>query len=344
MVQLKITRSAALAALLISCGLTGLAHADVKSGVAKYEAGDFSGAIQDWVPLAAQNDPNALFNLGQVYRLGRGVEPDMAQAKDFYERAARLGHISAQGNLGTLYFFSENSAVKDQEKAVSWWQEAATNGDARSQYMLGVLFFNGDVVSRDWTRAYAWMSLAAGAGLPEAAEAETSMLKHLSAAQIAEARQASLTLVTAKSTLPNSVPVQFPKSEEPPMPATAIAASAPAMSPEGDLPSSDFMDDDLPLEPLDSAGEEVAAVSAAFKLQLASFTSQETATQAWPILAERHSDVLDSLSPEVAFADLGDRGSFYRLYASGFKTRSEAGDVCDALKAAGQGCLVVSAQ
>lgn len=378
--------------LAASTAFAGQALADVQAGVVKYEAGDYAGAIQDWLPLASENDPNALFNLGQVYRLGRGVEKDMAAARNYYERAARLGHVSAQGNLGTLYFFAEDTALKDQEKAVSWWQEAATNGDARSQYMLGVLFFNGDVVGRDWTRAYAWMSLAASAGLPEASQAETSMLKHMTAAQVADAREISSTLVNPTGAFPNSMPVQFERSSTPINPATAKTASVTSVQPVASLSPEPV--DDTPTDPaltqegvepavaqveaqapgaptetaaaagstvqtaavetatpepdysapdVDFASEPVADAAAyAFKLQLASFSSESKARSAWDQVASKHSDVLASLSADVVQADLGERGIFYRLYANGFVTKSDAREACKALKAAGQGCFIVS--
>ncbi|MEO0410933.1 MAG: SPOR domain-containing protein [Pseudomonadota bacterium] len=389
-------RAGLLAATLLAAGaLITPASADVQSGVVKYEGGDFSGAIQEWLPLASENDPNALFNLGQVYRLGRGVGKDMDAARNYYERAARLGHVSAQGNLGTLYFFAEDRAIKDEEKAVSWWQEAATNGDARSQYMLGVLHFNGDVVDRNWTRAYAWMSLAASSGLPEASQAETSMLKHMTAAQVADAREISLTLVNPAGAFPNSMPVQFAKSNAPVNPATATKAAvtdvkpaapaavvpvsaAPAVqeaAPEApvadtlaDAAAADVPLDDTVQEPVQLADavaavpepsyeadvpappvyEEVAEVPAvepiifAYKLQLAAFSSQENANSGWSVFADKHGDVLASLAPDVEAADLGERGTLYRLYANGFATKAEARAACDSLKSAGQGCLVVS--
>lgn len=371
------------------------AHADVQSGVVKYEAGDFSGAIQDWLPLASENDPNALFNLGQVYRLGRGVPKDMPTARNYYERAARLGHVSAQGNLGTLYFFAEDSALKDQEKAVSWWQEAATNGDARSQYMLGVLFFNGEVVDRDWTRAYAWMNLAASAGLPEASQAETSMLKHMTAAQVADAREISLTLVNPAGAFPNSMPIQFAKPSTPVKPASATPvsasmpvdagtvvsldasankpaeAAAPAAEPEDNTPNEvaagadvipsapeapaqtaepvqmASLEDAVPVADVASAPEAPAVTlqdemptSYSYKLQLAAFSTQDKASSAWDTFVSKHGDVLSALAPDVVAADLGERGTLYRLYANGFETKAEARDACGQLQAAGQGCLV----
>ena len=67
------------------------AVADVKAGVDAWSAGDFSRAVVEWQGPAAAGDPDALFNLAQAYRLGRGVEIDNARARKLYEQAASLG-------------------------------------------------------------------------------------------------------------------------------------------------------------------------------------------------------------------------------------------------------------
>jgi uncharacterized protein len=152
------------ASLLVLAGLAtalpvATSFADVDSGVKKYQSGDFKGAVSEWTPLANKGDANAAFNLGQAYRLGRGVSQDVGTAVKFYEVAAKNGHVAAQGNLGTLLYFSA-APVQNRKKAVEWWHTAAQNGDARAQYMLGVLYFNGDDVEKDWAKAYAYTSLA----------------------------------------------------------------------------------------------------------------------------------------------------------------------------------------
>ena len=69
------------------------ARADVKAGVDAWSAGDYARAVVEWQGPAAKGDPDALFNLAQAYRLGRGVEVDNARARRLYEEAAKLGHV-----------------------------------------------------------------------------------------------------------------------------------------------------------------------------------------------------------------------------------------------------------
>jgi len=55
--------------------------ADVKTGVDAWSEGDFTRAVAEWEAPAAAGDADALFNLAQAYRLGRGVAADTARAR-----------------------------------------------------------------------------------------------------------------------------------------------------------------------------------------------------------------------------------------------------------------------
>ena len=88
----KVAAGSALALALLAAP----AWADVKAGVDAWSAGDFSRAVVEWQGPAAAGDPDALFNLAQAYRLGRGVEVDSARARKLYEQAASLGHVKVR--------------------------------------------------------------------------------------------------------------------------------------------------------------------------------------------------------------------------------------------------------
>ena len=45
----------------------------VKAGIDAWQKADYAAAVAIWRPLAEQGDADAQFNLGQAYRLGRGV-------------------------------------------------------------------------------------------------------------------------------------------------------------------------------------------------------------------------------------------------------------------------------
>jgi cell division septation protein DedD len=156
------------AALALACA--GVAHASVKDGVDAWGAGDFARAVAEWKVPAAKGDPDALFNLAQAYRLGRGVPEDLKQAETLYARAAAKGHLKAADNYGLLLFQDGR-----REQAMTYVTAAAERGDPRAQYLLGIAHFNGDLVARDWVRAYALLTLANAAGLPQAGPAIRQM-------------------------------------------------------------------------------------------------------------------------------------------------------------------------
>ena len=132
-----------------------------KAGVEAWGRGDYAGALASWRPLAVKGDSDAMFNLAQAYRLGRGVTIDLGAAEDWYTRAARAGHVDAQVQLGMLLF--QNG---DQRAGIQWLKRGADNGEARAQLLYGTALYNGDGgVKRDALAGYAYVSKAAAQGL-----------------------------------------------------------------------------------------------------------------------------------------------------------------------------------
>lgn len=142
----------------------------VKAGVDAYERGEYQTAVDQWRGAALRGNADAQFNLGQAYKLGRGVPIDLKLAEDWYRKAALQGHEQAEANYGLALF--ENNKRRD---AVQWLQRAVARGDARAQYVLGVMLFNGDSIQKDWVRAYALMVRASQTGLESAVKALAQM-------------------------------------------------------------------------------------------------------------------------------------------------------------------------
>lgn len=150
--------------------LAAPAFADVKAGVDAWAVGDFVAAVREWRGPAAQGDPDAQFNLAQAYRLGRGVEANAKQAEALYAKAAAQGHLKAADNYGLLLFQDGR-----REAAMPYLSAASERGDPRAQYLIGLAHFNGDLLPKDWVRAYALLTLSNSAGLPQAAPAIKQM-------------------------------------------------------------------------------------------------------------------------------------------------------------------------
>lgn len=191
------------------------AMGDVKAGVDAWARGDWATAVKEWRQPAVSGDADAQFNLGQAYKLGRGVPADLAQAEQWYARAAQQGHSQAEDNYGLMLFQNGKRA-----EAVKWLEKSATRGEARSQFVLGTMLFNGDVVAKDWRRAYALMTRASSAGLPQAAGTLAEMDRYIPL----QDRQAALTMARDYEARAGRAPL--PPVDQPVM--TSNAAKAPS--------------------------------------------------------------------------------------------------------------------
>ena len=164
--------------LLFTAGIVpGSALADVKAGVDAYARGDYRKAIEEWRGPAIAGDADAQFNMGQAYKLGRGVPVDLAMAEEWYRKAAQQAHPQASDNYGLALF---QNGKRDQ--AVQWLEKSSARGEPRAQYVLATMLFNGDIVKRDWVRAYALMTRSSAAGLDQASAKLAEMDKYVSIA------------------------------------------------------------------------------------------------------------------------------------------------------------------
>ncbi len=150
------------------------ALADVKAGVDAWARGDYRKAVEEWRGPAVAGDADAQFNLGQAYKLGRGVPVDTGMAESWYRKAAMQGHPQAEDNYG-LALFQNNK----RDQAAMWLEKSAGRGEPRAQFVLGTMLFNGDAVTRDWVRAYALMTRASSAGLPQASSTLAQMDRYI---------------------------------------------------------------------------------------------------------------------------------------------------------------------
>ena len=164
------------------------AWADYKAGEDAYNRGDFATALREWRPLAEQGDALAQYNLGVLYRKGRGVPQDDVQARQWYEKAAAQGQAKAQYNLGTLYL-NGGGVPKDYQQALRWFRMAADQGEALAQTKIGIMYDDGQGVPHDFVQAHKWYNLAATNGDKPAAELRDALAKQMTPAQIAEAQK-----------------------------------------------------------------------------------------------------------------------------------------------------------
>ena len=188
----------------------------VRQGVELWRAGKWDDAVSMWQPFAQAGDADAMFNMGQAYKLGRGVPADKSIARDWYRRAAVKSHLPAQANLGILQFQAAEKA-----EAVRWLKSAADRGEMRAQYVLGIVHWNGDGAAKSLPLAYAYLVRAAAQGLPEATRALNELSQAIQPLDRANGWQIATALANG-----SGVPAQFQTGIQPP-PMLAVTTPPP---------------------------------------------------------------------------------------------------------------------
>lgn len=125
-------------------------------------------------------------------------------------------------------------------------------------------------------------------------------------------------------------PSPAPKAEPAPVPAPAPAAAA-APAPKKDEPIK------VVVKIPETAPQ--SAVAGSWQVQLISSANRSAVEKSWTDLSKKYT-VLQGLPHEIEEADLGAKGTFYRLKAGAFADRGGADKLCGDIKALGGSCLV----
>jgi cell division septation protein DedD len=325
--------------------------AQVKAGVDAWARGDYEAAVKAWRGPAEAGDADAQFNLGQAYKLGRGVAADAAKAEQWYRRAAEQGHYQAEENYGLTLFQNGKRA-----EAAPWLEKAAMRGAPRAQLVYGTMLFNGDGgLAKDWARAYALLTRASGSGLPQASET----LAKMDALIPEDQRRKGLELARqyqAQAQRPPLPAEVLASNDTAPQPIRTVAVppSNPAATPAHQAPGASYPvpgsrpaspppeSSSMPVataEPTpapEPAAQPLAAPEGMWRIQLGAFSNEANAQRLWARLRPK-AGVLGNRQSYLVHA-----GSIVRLQAGPFASSAEAAAACRAIKTKGNDCLTVA--
>lgn len=102
--------------------------------------------------------------------------------------SARQGDITAQYNLGVIYFEGKD-APQNYLEAAKWYGAAADQGDRQAQFNLGLMFYRGIGLPKNYIYAFELFSLAAAQGDERAKQGMAAILTEAPAEQAAEIRK-----------------------------------------------------------------------------------------------------------------------------------------------------------
>ena len=137
---------------------------------------------------AAQGDGKAMWQLGNRYHVGDGVEQDMEKAVEWWQKAHEAGNIGGTHNLGCYHlqegevergikyltqsgaagysqsyhalgehYLSHTEEEGNIQKGIGNLTTAAEQGYAPSQWDLVIIYHDGEIVPKDYDKARYWL-------------------------------------------------------------------------------------------------------------------------------------------------------------------------------------------
>ena len=179
-------------ALLIALLAGNAFAATYEDALLAYNKGDFATALRLYRPLAKRGDTRAQEAIGRMYARGEGVPKNEAEAVRWFRRAnaeskalaaynrgdftaawrafrplAEKGQLLAQYVVGLMYANGQG-VPRDYAQAMKWHRKAADQGEAKAQFSVGLMYFKGLGTKRDYAEAFKWYRRAADQGDPTA--------------------------------------------------------------------------------------------------------------------------------------------------------------------------------
>ena len=105
---------------------------------------DLKEAVRWYSMSAAQDNSRALVNLGRMYQLGHGVDPDDAVAVRYFQKGSLNGDDKSTFNLAMCYKRGTGVAV-DVPKSIELLGKAADQGSTAAKFHLGLLLERGEI-------------------------------------------------------------------------------------------------------------------------------------------------------------------------------------------------------
>jgi len=157
--------------------LSSRAKADLNAALVAFRAKDFTAAMPYLNLPSSEGSIQANWLTGHMYRKGLGVPVNLANAFKYYSRVAEdyVDHRNeVSGN--ERYFVMDSLAhtadylrkghkkagvTQNVNRALHFYQTAASAGHAGAQYGFGIMYLNGEGVAMDRSYGMRWLGTAA---------------------------------------------------------------------------------------------------------------------------------------------------------------------------------------
>lgn len=128
---------------------------------------DLEEAIK-WYEMAAEhNDPNAMNNLGLMYKNGEGVKQEYKKAISLLKQSSNLNNKYALSNLAYMHLFGQGTE-KNPNKAIELYIKSGEAGFPKGYYRAANQYYIGENVPKDLNKAIELYKKAADKGHTQA--------------------------------------------------------------------------------------------------------------------------------------------------------------------------------
>lgn len=140
-----------------------------EDGIGMQSSGQYANSFEIGIPESVSKEE--YYQLGNRYQNGNGVEKDIEKAGKLYRKASDLGSEEAY----ELIKKNDEACMQDMRISASWKQGDYTEhlepcflvaswGDARTQFLLGTLYSQGNILQENSNKSKKWFYLAAQKG------------------------------------------------------------------------------------------------------------------------------------------------------------------------------------
>ena len=143
------------------------------------------------------SQPASMYQLGLMYRDGRGAVRDAQKAFGYFRRAAELDYFRSKEEVARAYY-NGSGVVRDWGEALKWLLAAANANESgpdspvhRLRNLVGLAYEDGMGAPQDLVLAYAWYNVAVAGGNADAQQNATRLEGILSPDQLKDAQTLS---------------------------------------------------------------------------------------------------------------------------------------------------------
>lgn len=140
-----------------------------------------AGGLERLIEDSKQGDAHSLFIMSRMYQYGIVKEQDLNESVELLERSAAKNHTDAIFRLGMIMLgkdpiIGEDRGFMNKAQGIEMVTQAAEAGIAEAQYMVGLYYIEGELLTEDRDLGLFWLTKARDKGYGPASQARTEIL------------------------------------------------------------------------------------------------------------------------------------------------------------------------